>query len=356
MNLSSPDLQIRKIADEAVSSGLITIYGLAQLEKPLSFAIYRDWLDKGFAGNMDYLFRHADAKETPQTLSPRAKTALVVAVEYVPHPETSGPFPLTAVKIARYARGEDYHFWLQRRLKNLSEKLKIEFPTEEFLTFTDAQPVLERDLAYRAGLGWFGKNSCLIHPKRGSLFLIGEIYTSIDLSNEAKASLPVSDHCGKCTRCLDACPTQAIIAPRKIDARKCISYLTIENKDDPPEELRTKMGDWLFGCDICQTVCPWNIKFHGDKISEPEPLHEALVADLKFVLQSSNSQLQKALAQTALSRSAGSKLKRNAMIVCANKGLTEFTALISDFKNDPKLGEIATWAVNQLVSKESTRS
>jgi epoxyqueuosine reductase len=355
MNLSSIDLKIQKIAENAVQSGDITMYGFVGLQRPLSIDLYRDWIDKGFAGNMAYLERHTEAKENPQSLSPRAKSALVIAVEYVPHPHSSENFPFKAARIARYAQGEDYHHWLQRKLKGLVELLKVEFPNEEFVTFTDSQPVLERDLAYRAGLGWYGKNTCLIHPKKGSLFLIGEIYTSIEPS-QTHASLPVTDHCGKCTRCIDACPTQAIVAPREIDARKCISYLTIENKDDPPEELRSQIGDWLFGCDICQTVCPWNIKFHKEAIADHEPSREELVADLRFILESSNSQLQKLLASTALSRAAGSKLKRNAIIVCANKGLHEFSDILSSLKGDDKLGEIASWALTQLASKESIHS
>src|SRR3954470_8704308 len=177
MNLSSPDFEIRKIVDRHIEAGEFNSYGLAELKKPLSFDLYRQWLDKGFAGNMDYLERHAEAKESPEKLSPRAKSAIVLAVNYVPHPVGEN-FPLKSARIARYARGEDYHHWLQRKLKVLVEDLKLQFPEEEFLTFTDAQPVLERDLAYRAGMGWFGKNTCLIHPKKGSLFLLGEIYTS----------------------------------------------------------------------------------------------------------------------------------------------------------------------------------
>ena len=298
------------------------------------------------------LVRHSDAKENPQALSARARSALVIAVEYVPHPESHAEFPLKSARVARYAQGEDYHFWLQKRLKGLVEELKQSYPHEEFLTFSDAQPVLERDLAYRAGLGWYGKNTCLIHPKRGSLFLLGEIYTSIDPAGTvATATIPVPDHCGKCTRCIDACPTGAIVAPRELDARKCISYLTIENKENPPEELRSKIGDWLFGCDICQTVCPWNIKFYGEEIIERVPSRSDLIADLRFILSSSNSQLQKVFAGSALSRAAGSKLKRNAIIVCANKRLTEFNDILSELKTDEKLGEISAWALTQLASK-----
>ena len=357
MQMSSPDLEIRKIGDSAKTSGLITSYGLVALQKPLSFDLYRQWLDKGYSGNMDYLERHASAKEDHKVLSPRAKSAMVVAVEYVPHPEPVN-FPITTARIARYAQGADYHHWLQARLKILVGHLKDAFPDEEFATFTDSQPVLERDLAYRAGIGWYGKNTCLIHPKKGSLFLLGEIYTSIDPEqSELKASIPVTDHCGKCTRCLDACPTQAIVAPREIDARKCISYLTIENKEDPPVELRAKMGDWLFGCDICQTVCPWNIKVYGEKIADKPSERSDLIADLKFILESSNSQLQKVFAGTALSRSAGSKLKRNAIIVCANRGLTEFEETLTQLKDDERLGEISNWALGQLANfKPNTES
>jgi epoxyqueuosine reductase len=356
MQMSSPDLEIRKIGDRALENGLISSYGFVALQKPISFDLYRSWLDKGYSGNMDYLERHAPAKEDPSVLSPRAKSAIVVTVQYVPHPESTN-FPLKSARIARYAQGEDYHHWLQKRLKALVEELKSAFPGEEFLTFTDSQPVLERDLAYRAGIGWYGKNTCLIHPKKGSLFLIGEIYTSLDPNaSELKASIPVTDHCGKCTRCIDACPTQAIVAPRELDARKCISYLTIENKEDPPEELRSKIGDWLFGCDICQTVCPWNIKVHGEKIEDKSATRSELIADLRFILESSNSQLQKVFANTAISRSAGTKLKRNAIIVCANKGLNEFEDILNRLKTDERLGNISSWALTQLEKTKSIHS
>jgi epoxyqueuosine reductase len=327
----------------------------AALTKPLSIEFYRSWLEQGFAGEMTYLQTHLPMKETPQVYRARARSAIVVQASYVPHPFPLKNFPLKQARLALYAQGEDYHHWLKQKLSATAERLKEIFPDEDFLALTDSSPVLERDLAYRAGLGWFGKNTCLIHPKKGSLFLIGEIYTSLSFSDDGTSDpKPLPDFCGTCTRCLDACPTQALTAPRTLDARKCISYLTIEAKQIPSKELRTKMGDWLFGCDICQTVCPWNLKWQGAELrfesqdfSEQEK-REQLVADLRFILESSNKQLQKTFGETPLSRAAGLKLKRNALIVCANSRLTELKESVHKFLNHETLGELATWCLSYL--------
>ena len=312
------------------------------LEKPISFHIYQQWLKEGYQGSMNYLAQHCELKENPQKLVPRAQSAIVVSESYLPHPQTK-THPLPSTRKALYARGEDYHHWFHEKLDQVCSALKKEFPEEEFVSFTDSSPVLERDLAYRAGLGWIGKNTCLIHKKHGSLFFIGEIYTSLKLEPLAT---PHPDHCGNCTRCMDECPTQAITEERKLDARKCISYLTIESRDFSPHPLQEKMNDWLFGCDICQTVCPWNEKVFGPSLIKSEQVSQkevtdSLVEDLRWILSSSNKSLQKAFKKTPLSRAGGLGIKRNALIVISNLQIQSLKEEVSKYIEHERLGELA---------------
>ncbi len=326
-------------------------YGLVPLERPLSFELYQDWINEGLHGEMQYLADHAPIKENPQRQWPRAQSALVFAMPYYPHPEAQ-ELPLKASRISLYAQGMDYHFWFKQRMQQLCHTLKASLPDEEFIPFTDSTPVLERDLARKAALGWVGKNTCLIHPKKGSLFFIGEIYTSLKIENQLA---PLPDFCGTCTRCIDVCPTQALVSPKKMDARKCISYLTIESRQIPAEELRSKIGDWLFGCDLCQTVCPWNQKVFKNQL-EVRPMltldsdqEAALIEDLRYLLESSGKKLEKDFAGTPMARAGSFGLKRNAMIVIANKGFKELTVQVSAYLDHPKLGPLAKWTLKELI-------
>jgi len=327
-------------------------FGLSPLSRPLSFEVYQNWLSEGLHGKMEYLATHAPIKEKPQTKWPRAHSALVFAVPYFPHPMPIQAFPLQSTRISLYAQGYDYHQWFKMKLQTLCDDLKTLLPEEEFLPMTDSSPVLERDLAYRAGLGWVGKNTCVIHPKNGSLFFIGEIYTSLATTT---TTTPVHDFCGSCTRCIDICPTKAITEPRKLDARKCISYLTIESRELPPPELREKIGDWFFGCDLCQTVCPWNQKAFKNQLSIAPLVSKSaqetadLAAELRWVLSSSGKHLEKSLFGTPLSRAGGFGLKRNALVVAGNRRLTELTPEVTTLVTHPKLGELAQWTLARFA-------
>lgn len=346
--------EMKTLISNTISELGFTQFGFSSLNKPLSFEFYRQWIQEGLHGDMKYLADHADTKETPQQKWPRARSALVFAMPYYPHPEKLEKFPLDQARISLYAQGADYHFWFKDRMAQLCKKLQNHFPTEEFLPMTDSSPVLERDLAKRAGLGWVGKNTCLIDPKKGSLFFIGEIYSSLPLSEDFA---PVPDFCGTCTRCIDVCPTGALVEPRKMDARKCISYLTIESRKVPEENLRPLMGDWFFGCDLCQTVCPWNQKvFKGQLSTEPSlPLNsdeeDSLLRDLRYILTSSGKRLAKDFLGTPLARAGSFGLKRNALIVVANRNLQNLKSEVATLKNHEKLGELATWTYQQLESK-----
>jgi len=327
-------------------------FGASPLTRPLSFEIYQSWLNEGLHGKMEYLATHAPIKEKPQTKWPKAHSALVFAVPYFPHPMPAEGFPLKQARVSLYAQGYDYHLWFKMKMQTLCDELKSLWPDEEFVPMTDSSPVLERDLAYRAGLGWVGKNTCVIHPKKGSLFFIGEIYSSLAFKAE---TIPVHDFCGTCTRCIDICPTQAITEERKLDARKCISYLTIESRELPPEDLREKIGDWFFGCDLCQTVCPWNQKAFKNQLSielvQNKSADEAtaLEEELRWILTSSSKGLEKSLAGTPLSRAGGFGLKRNALIVVANRGMLALRTEVEALVDHPKLGELAQWALGRLT-------
>ena len=211
------------------------------------------WLASGYAGVMRYLHRQARKRKDPRLIESEAKSIVVVLDNYYDGASDPGPAP----KVARYARGEDYHRVTRERLEPLADLLRSHGARIAH-TFADSGPVPERALALRAGLGWLGKNTMLIRPGAGSFFFIGTVFT--DLALEQDRSDP-TDHCGTCTRCLDACPTGALVEPRVLDATRCISYLTIEQKDPIPDSVAERLDGWVFGCDICNEVCPWNQRF-----------------------------------------------------------------------------------------------
>lgn len=323
-------------------------YGFASLRKPLSLEYYKSWIEAGLHGEMEYLKRHLEIKESPEIRYPKAHSAIVFRFPY--YPAEKNDFPLKESRVALYAKGMDYHDELKVKLENLMSALNESFPKEEFLFHTDSGPVLERDLAYQAGLGWFGKNSCIIDQKAGSLFFIAEILTSLKLPS---AELKHPDRCGTCTRCIDACPTKAISnTGNQIDASRCISYLNIEKKGLPDPSLREAMGDWLFGCDICQTVCPWNEKLHGKKamksITEPETSRDTLTTELRMLLQASDSELKALFQGTPLTRSKPKGLRRNAIIVATNSQLKELKTDIEKHSDTDELRDLVLWSLERL--------
>lgn len=343
--------EMTSLIDETLQELGFSHFGFTSLSKPLSFDYYKEWLKEGLHGDMKYLEDHAPIKEEPQIKWPRARSALVFAIPYYPHPEKKADFPLKQARVSLYAQGMDYHFWFKARMAELCKKLQEILPEEEFLPFTDSSPVLERDLAKRAGLGWVGKNTCLIHPKKGSLFFIGEIYTSLDLNTTFE---PLPDFCGTCRRCIDICPTNALLEPKKMDARKCISYLTIESRQVPDVDLRKKIGDWFFGCDLCQTVCPWNQKVFKGQLSIEKSLQlssqevDELSEDLRYILTASGKKLTKDFLGTPLARAGSFGLKRNALLVVANRKMVHLKNEVSELLTHEKLGELAAWTLATL--------
>jgi epoxyqueuosine reductase len=226
------------------------------------------WLAQGYAGVMRYLHRQAKKRKDPRLIVPGARSVVVVLDNYYNGEVDPGPPP----RVARYARGQDYHTVARERMEPIARLLR-EHGATIVHTFADSGPVPERSLALRAGLGWIGKNTMLIRPDAGSFFFIGTIFTDLRLDQDTEV---ISDHCGNCTRCLDACPTGALIAPRELDATRCISYLTIEQKGPIPEPLTERLDGWVFGCDICNEVCPWNVRFAEPSSTEEYHSREAL--------------------------------------------------------------------------------
>ena len=215
------------------------------------------WLEKGWHGDMDYMARHGTARSRPQALIPGTLRVISARMDYLPPGARKVEDVLAEPDracIARYALGRDYHKVLRNRLQQLAERITASAGAFQYRVFTDSAPVMEVELATRAGIGWRGKHTLLLHRDAGSYFFLGEIYTDLPLPPDA----PQGEHCGTCTKCIAVCPTQAIVAPYQLDARRCISYLTIEHKGSIPETLRPLIGNRVYGCDDCQMVCPWN--------------------------------------------------------------------------------------------------
>lgn len=330
---------------------------IGPLATPLTINFYEKWLSKNYHAEMGYLATHLQIKKNPQLLNEKLRSVITISQSYFPTVEALDR--LFPVRVATYAQNKDYHFWLKEKLVKIIAELQRLYPNDFFLPFVDSGPVLERNWAYENGLGWFGKNTCLIHPQHGSLFFIAEIFTT--LTTAEKTWEPLPDFCGKCTKCIDICPTNALIEPHVLKADLCISYLTIEAKTVPAVDLRAKMGDWFFGCDLCQTTCPWNEKIFRKLDLQPmsatdttlqlklsEPAKTELIEFLRNVLNSSNKKLAKDFAGTALSRAGGNGLKRNALIVIANRKIIELRTEVHEQLDHPKLGELAAWCFKQL--------
>ena len=209
------------------------------------------WLNQNHHGQMSYMENNFDKRLDPRLLVPDSKSVVSLLFKYYTDNKQEDS---QAPKISSYAFGEDYHFVIKRKLKKLMNYIKTEIGDVSGRAFVDSAPIMEKAWASKSGLGWIGKNTNLISKKTGSFFFIAEVIVDLELEYDS----PTTDHCGSCTKCIDACPTEALIAPYQIDGSKCISYLTIELKDQIPNEFKDKMDNWAFGCDVCQTVCPWN--------------------------------------------------------------------------------------------------
>jgi epoxyqueuosine reductase len=291
------------------------LVGIADAQPARYREYFQQWLEDGRAGTMEYLRRRVEQRVDPASNLPGARSVVCVAINYHVALEQVDPSQKEHhARIARYALGEDYHEPLKRRLWELADWMRQTIPGAQTRTCVDTAPILEREFAGRAGIGWVGKNTCVINPEIGSWLLLGEIITTIDLP----ADEPASDRCGTCTRCIDACPTGAITAAYQLDARRCISYLNIEHSGPIPEELHTPISNWLYGCDICQDVCPFNTKApaSGDHLFQPR--FPSGTVDVREVMNWTESEYREKLRNSPLRRLKLRVLQRNAAIVARN--------------------------------------
>ena len=276
---------------------------------------FDQWLAKGYAGTMRYLHRQAARRKDPRGIVPDARAVVVVLDNYY----TRDSAEVSAPRIAKYARGKDYHRATGKRLEQLAEFLRAS-GARLTRTFVDAGPVPERELAQRAGLGWIGKNTMLIRPDAGSFFFIGSVFT--DLSLPADQSYEM-DRCGNCTRCLDACPTDAFVEPRELDATRCISYLTIEQKGPIPDQLGERFQGYVFGCDICNDVCPWNHRFaQPTSLAEFQPTDELSEAKQDFFESMTEEEFSDRFGDTPLERAGLAGMRRNFRAAYGSAGIT----------------------------------
>ena len=276
----------------------------------------RHWLDDGRAATMAYLANRFDERTDPAAYLAGAASVVCVAVNYyMPLEKPPAAAAEHQARVARYALGGDYHQWMKTRLHCLADWLRQQAPAARTRASVDTGPVMEKELAARAGVGWIGKNTCLIHPRIGSWLLLGEVITTLDLPPDE----PATDRCGTCRRCIDACPTGALTQEYQMDARRCIAYLNIENKGDIAADLAANMGDWLFGCDICQDVCPFNRQPPAAVDAAFRPRWPSGTVDLRDVATWTPEQYAAALTGSAMKRVKLPILRRNAEIVARNR-------------------------------------
>ncbi|MEN8144726.1 MAG: tRNA epoxyqueuosine(34) reductase QueG [Gemmatimonadota bacterium] len=330
--------------------------GFAPAEAPAHSEVFLQWLDRSMHGEMAYMARQDTVRRRlePAAALPGCRTVIMVSLLYGPSdapPTDADADAFLRPILAQYSQGRDYHSVFEERLSRFSESIRALHPAAAIKAYVDYGPVLERDHAQRAGLGWIGKNTMLIHPTYGSWLLLGELLTDLAIEPDA-AFLP--DHCGTCERCIEACPTGAIRGPRELDARLCISYLTIELKGAIPEKLRPMIGQRVFGCDICQDVCPWNT---GPEPADTapfafgQPLAPASMALwAEQLLEMSDEEFARRYEDTALSRPGRSGLLRNVCVGLGNSGQPEALGLLERCLADrsPLVVEHAAWAIRRL--------
>lgn len=309
----TPETRTANVKRRALELGFNSA-GVADVCPPPHGDRLRAWLAEGMAGTMRYMARQERKRLDPATIVPGATRAVVVSRGYY-HPDP--PRRAHTGRVARYARGRDYHAALRKPLDQLAAYIKSLGSDETIARhFVDAGPVPERELAQRAGLGWIGKNTMLIDPQRGSFSFLGTVFTNLDLALD----LPFeADRCGTCRRCLDACPTDAFPNERVLDSRRCISYLTIEHRGEIDPAQHEWLGDWVFGCDVCQDVCPWNVKFArpaDDAVLEFDPTLAEV--DLQELMAISDAAFDRRYGWTPLERPGPAGMRRNARIAAHN--------------------------------------
>ena len=340
-----------RLKEQAVREGF-DLAGVTTPDPLPHFDVYQNWLSAGHHGEMAYLAteRSLDMRRDPRRIMPHCRSILVLASGYL-----TAASAQPGAGVAAYARGDDYHDLFKQRLARLVTWIEAE--TGEAIahrSYSDTGPLLERELAQRAGLGWIAKNTCLINPRRGSHLLIAEMLLDLDLPPDEPF---VHDRCGTCRRCIEACPTGCILPDRTLDARRCISYLTIELKGAIARELRTAIGNWVFGCDVCQQVCPWNLRFARpgeDAAFLPRPFLEQ--PDVQAFLDLPSDMYEALLRRSPLKRAKRHGLLRNAAVAAGNKAerrLVPALARIMRGEERPVARSHAAWALGRIGGEEA---
>ncbi|MEO2090676.1 MAG: tRNA epoxyqueuosine(34) reductase QueG [Gemmataceae bacterium] len=356
--MTPPGIETR-LRDRATALGF-TLFGIAPATDADGFGRFCDWLDRGYAGEMAYLHEYREERRHPSSVVESVRSVVMLGLEYGKRDARHETRDTRDGRVAAYARGPDYHRFIWDRVNELSAWLMAEVPGSYAHGVADTAPILERDFARRAGLGWSGKNTMLINKHRGSFFFLSAFLTDLELTPNQPHT---ASHCGTCTACLDACPTRAFPEPSVLDATKCISYLTIELRGSIPENLREPMGDWLFGCDVCQDVCPWNVRSPLPLVGEgqgvrgsPFPVQPDLVAlNPVELLGLSKAEFKRRFQHTSLWRAKRTGLLRNAAIVLGNTGderaLPALERATTD--EDEVIREAATWALTRVRQRYS---
>jgi len=314
-------------------------FGVAPVDVELRRDYYLEWIAGGQHGDMAWLARNNDRRLEPQNIIPEARSIICVGLNYYqPEPPRRG-------RIAKYALGQDYHKAITKKLKRLCRAMREEFGSAQ-RPYVDTGPVMEKPIAAQAGLGWQGKSTILLNREHGTWLFLGFIFTTLELPADA----PASEHCGKCTRCVDACPTDAITAPFQLDARRCISYLTIEHKGAIPEEFRRAMGDRIFGCDESLDVCPWNRWARETREAKFKPRN---YPDLRDMLAWAEDEFAEAFAGTPMKRAGLSRWRRNVCVALGNIGEADDLPALRHIaeSGDALAAEHAQWAIGEIKAR-----
>ena len=356
--------ELSRAAKQAAADAGFDLAGSAcvRAEDFPELSAFTEWIESGHAGDMKYLEKRTESgdlrRASLKNAAPWARSVIVCAFNYnADQPYSTRVHDPARGWISRYAwTPSDYHDLLLKRLEQVESAIRAcaghhNLPIET-RRYVDTGPVVERVYAKYAGIGWIGKNTCIIHQKLGSWIFLGVVLTSLELMPD----LPAADRCGSCTRCIDACPTDALIAPGKMDARRCIAYLTIEKRGEIPTEFREAIGHHVFGCDICQDVCPWNTKA-GNALPASAPefqAREKLVhPDLKWLAQMSEEEFRAVFRGSPIKRTKYAGLRRNVAIAMGNSGNKDFVPELKRMAEDPDpaIAEHARWALHQLASR-----
>lgn len=341
----------KSIKDYARSLGF-DLVGICRPDPGSDIQNFRDWIEKGYAGEMSYMERNAHKRENPDQILPDIKSVVTCAVNY----NTDKPYS-TRVKnsengwIARYAWGDDYHYVINDCLKKLANYMEQIFDESiNTKSYVDTGPVLEKVYAKNSGLGWIGKNTCLINQQIGSWLFLGEILTDVELVYDSG----VPDRCGSCTKCIDACPTDAITEPYKLDSRRCISYLTIELKGKIPEQFREGIENNIFGCDICQDVCPWNRQAPVTELLNYQSTDNTYNPDLESLLNIDIEEFRTIFKNSPVKRSKRRGFLRNVLVAAGNSGNKKFSPAVSKllYDEEPLVRAHAVWALWKIEGEK----